>query len=318
MLACYFKINTKNNIYSYSKNHTTFFIINLFILIFGCSKICAQKNFWQPDSLPNRCRINTVAGVSGGGTLLLYSGLATIWYKQTGGFHWFDDFPQWQQMDKAGHTFGAYHISVTMMQGLKWAGLPRKKVLLWGGLTGFLVMSPIEIFDGFSPNYGASASDLAFNALGAGLAFGNEWIWHEQRLVLKYSFSPSGYANQAPNLLGKNLIQQMIKDYNGITIWLSTSVGNWYKQAPKGLAPLGLSIGYGGAGMIGEYGKISNDIINKREYRQFYLGLDIDLRQIPTQKLWLRTLLHTLNIIHLPLPALEINRQALRWHWLYF
>jgi len=42
-------------------------------------------------------------------------------------------------------------------------------------------------------------------------------------------------------------------------------------------------------------------------YRQFYLSPDIDLTKIPTNKKWVATLLEVLNIIKIPMPALEVN-----------
>lgn len=279
----------------------------------------------KSDTLSSIIRKRTaiVSGVAVGTTAVMYVGLGTIWYHSTGRFHWFNDLPQWRQMDKAGHTFSAFHLSAAMIDGLKWAGASRKNVLLWGGLAGLLIMSPIEILDGFSPDYGASASDLAFNATGAALAFANEALWQERRFTLKYSFFPGDYAARAPALLGKTFPQQAIKDYNAMTFWATTSFGAWRNKSvsktnKRWLNCVGIAFGYGADGMVGGYGKESAAVIDAREYRQFYIGLDLDLEQIPTRKKWVKAIFRAANLVRLPLPALEINERFVRFHPVYF
>jgi hypothetical protein len=52
-------------------------------------------------------------------------------------------------------------------------------------------------------------------------------------------------------------------------------------------------------------------------YRQYFLSLDLDLTHIRTNNMLLRSLLYGINMIHLPSPALEMNKNRMKFHWFY-
>mgnify|MGYP001612524905 FL=1 len=52
-------------------------------------------------------------------------------------------------MDKVGHATTAYSISWLGYQTYKWAGVPEKKAVWYGGGIGLAYESIIEILDGF-------------------------------------------------------------------------------------------------------------------------------------------------------------------------
>jgi len=262
-------------------------------------------------------------GTAYGGTML---GLGVLWYAQQGlgGWRWFDDNHQWLQVDKMGHAYTAYQQSRAVAQLLSWCGVPTKQRIIWGSLTGFLMQTPIEIFDGMSPDYGASWGDIAANATGSGLCALNEALWPGQphRITMKWSFFPTDYPKDHPNLLGNNILQQSLKDYNGQTYWLSVSPDAWLTRDTRfeRIFPnwLALAVGYGGDGMIGGYGRDPDDVIAAREHRQFYLGLDVDLTRIPAKSKFLRTFFFLLNAVRLPLPAIRFDHNGLRFFPVYF
>ncbi len=136
------------------------------------------------------------------------------------------------------------------MDALKWAGLPRKKAILIGSMAGFLFQSPIEILDGYSAEYGASVSDLAANAAGSLMVLGQYLAWDQIRIQPKFSFHRTQYAAIRPNSLGGNLPEQMLKDYNGQTYWLSCNISTFLKKDAKFPKWINVSLGYGGEGMI--------------------------------------------------------------------
>ncbi len=279
-------------------------------------------HFLEPAPEPHPKRLRLGLGTAGGLVAASYTYLGFAWYAQTdlGRFHWFDDMDQWQQMDKIGHTYGAYLQSRAIMEIMKWGGAKRKNVLLWGGMSGFLLQAPIEVFDGFAEKWGASWGDIAFNAAGAGLATLNEGVWREPRLHMKFSFWPSQYAADYPDQLGTGTTQ-VLKDYNGQKYWLSLRVNSFLPEGKfKRFYPdwLNLCVGYSGDGMIGGYGEDDPSVIAARESRQYYLGLDIDLEQIKTKKRGLRLLFGILNTIRLPLPALELNRNRVYFRPIVF
>jgi hypothetical protein len=96
-------------------------------------------------------------------------------------------------------------------------GVSDKKAIWQGGVSGLIYLTGVEIFDGFSNDWGFSWGDQLANIVGASFVIGQELAWREQKFRLKFSFHPSPYAKYRPELLGKNLIESWLKDYNGQT-----------------------------------------------------------------------------------------------------
>jgi hypothetical protein len=265
-----------------------------------------------------RRRLRLVVGGSALSYGALYTGLTTSWYTgERVPLHWFNDLPEWQQLDKCGHFWGAFQESRGAVDMLRWAGLSEKKAIWYGSFVGFVVQSPIELLDGRDPAYGASATDLAANFLGSAGLLAQQLAWHDVRIMPKWSFHLTSYARQRPNVLGKTVVERWLKDYNGQTYWLCTDVGAFLKPGnrwPRWLQP---ALGYGGQDMVyNDDG--TNAAAGLRPYRQFYLSVDIDLRRIPTRSPVLKKVFYALSIFHLPAPALEYNpRNGFSFHRLY-
>ena len=60
--------------------------------------------------------------------------------------------------------------------------------------------------DGFSEEWGGSWVDFAANAAGTSLLVGQELLWGEQRIKLKYSFHQTEFENIRPETLGENFL----------------------------------------------------------------------------------------------------------------
>lgn len=256
-----------------------------------------------------------------GGTVLTHIGLYQLWYKgyPSSRFHFFNDNQEWMQMDKFGHAFSSYYLGLAGIEAAKWSGVPKEKRWRWA-LFGSIFQDPIEIWDGLSSAWGASAGDLAANTFGTLLSAGQEYLWHEQKIKMKFSYSPSSYAAIRPNTLGSTMPERILKDYNAQTYWLCYS-----PIRKKQLSWLGLALGYGANGMVGGDDNIwtdkNNVIFDRRDierYRQFYLSLDYDLSKIETKNQNIKTLLFVLNCIKLPSPALEFSRGKIKGHWVMF
>jgi hypothetical protein len=173
--------------------------------------------------------------------------------------------------------------------------------------------------DGFSEEWGFCWGDMIANAAGTGLYVGQELLWQEQRIVLKYSFHQTKYAAQRPDKLGDGFFEEFLKDYNGQTYWLSANVHSFFKDSnfPKWL---NVAIGYGGDGMLsGENEAVNNSMISQNRIRQFYLSLDVDLSRIKTNSRFLRTIFDVFNVIKVPFPALEFtDKNGIKLHGIYF
>ncbi len=243
--------------------------------------------------------------------------LSKSWYKNPlTHFHFRDDRHVWMQMDKFGHLFTAYQISRYTSEIYRGTGISRKQRILYGALSGFVFQSPIELLDGFSPDYGFSPSDAVANLAGSALFAGQMLAWDELRILPKFSVRPTPYAALRPELLGRNTMERLLKDYNGQTYWFSSSPGSFFPHLkwPRWLC---FSVGYGIENMIfAEVGKSAS--MGYRPYRQYYLSLDIDFTKIPAKRKWIRTTALLLNAVKVPAPALELSIGRLHFHPVYF
>jgi uncharacterized protein YfiM (DUF2279 family) len=220
-------------------------------------------------------------------------------------------------MDKVGHFMTSYYLGKVGMEVLDWSGISKKNQLIYGATLGFTFLTAVETLDGFSKGWGASVGDIIANAAGTGFLIGQELLWNEQRITVKYSFHQTGFAKQRPTILGENYIQQALKDYNGQTYWLSANIWSFNKKSnlPQWL---NVAVGYGADGML--YGKNSvSNSIPQDPYRQFYLSLDVDLTKIKTKSNFLKTVFSVVNFIKIPSPTLEFDTKGrVKFHYLYF
>jgi uncharacterized protein YfiM (DUF2279 family) len=279
------------------------------------------ESFLTPSDTLNLPRRNALI-ISESSTMgLSLLGLNQLWYADypRSKFHTLNDADEWLQMDKVGHVFSSYQIGRAGANILNWSGVSKKNQLVYGSTLGFTFLTAVEVFDGFSEEWGFSWSDMAANAAGTGLYVGQELLWEEQRITLKYSFHQTKYAPQRPDKLGEGFIEEMLKDYNGQTYWLSANVHSFFKesQIPKWL---NVAIGYGADGMLtGKSETVNNLIISHQRKRQFYLSLDVDLSRIETKSHVLKTIFEVFNVIKVPFPTLELDdRGVLKVHPVYF
>lgn len=299
-------------------------ILLAFLLLF--SQILLSQNkfeaFLKPSDSLNIPRRNTViiSELALSGTALL--ALNQLWYAnyERSNFKTINDNAEWLQVDKAGHVFSAYHIGNASINALKWSGLGRKNQLIYGATSGFVFLSAVEIMDGYSKNWGFSIGDLVANASGTTLLISQELLWKEQRIVPKFSFHTTPYASARPNVLGSSITEQILKDYNGQTYWLSANVHSFFKTSkiPKWL---NLAVGYGGEGMITGNDEFVNTVFlpEKTRKRQFYLSFDVDLTKIETKSHVLKTVFSLFNTLKVPAPTLEfLGVKDVRGHFLYF
>lgn len=282
----------------------------------------------EANTLDKKTRRNIaiVGGVTGGLYAASMTGLYFAWYADypQSDFHFFNDNAEWLQMDKMGHAATAYNVGMIGYEAFKAAGLDEKRSIWIGGSLGFAFLTTVEIFDGFSDGWGFSWGDMTANAIGAGLFIGQQFLWHEQRIALKYSFHTTKYAQYRPDLLGKNFIEQTIKDYNGITIWASCNFKSLFlNEKSKFPAWLNIAIGYGADGMTGSFENSAEyhgkPIPHFDRNRRFLLSLDIDLTRIPVHNKFWKYTLKVLSFIKIPMPAIEYSTSG-EWtgYWLYF
>lgn len=279
-------------------------------------------DFFKPSDSLNKVRLKTVIlseSILLSGTIV---GLNQLWYANypRSNFHFINDNKEWLQMDKAGHLFSTYHIGRFGSEIMQWSGTTKQHQLIYGAGLGFAFLTAVEVLDGFSSQWGASPGDVIANASGTALYVSQELIWNEQRITPKFSFHTTQYASLRPSILGKSIPEQILKDYNGQTYWLSVNLNSFSKspQIPKWL---NIAIGYGADGMIsGNSNKNSLILSPKPEiFRQFYLSLDVDLTKIKTKSYFLKTFFSVFNTLKIPAPTFEYRtRGGFKFHAIYF
>jgi uncharacterized protein YfiM (DUF2279 family) len=309
-----------------TNNLLSCFLLALCLAPFGGKASVPDSLYKSPsDASQNAIRTYAVAGTQVAAYTLSLVALNQAWYKDfpKSSFHFHNDLPDWFQQDKLGHFTSTYHISRITSATYNWAGLSNNRSAWIGALSGTALLTAVEIFDGFSAEWGFSVADAVANKLGAALFLTQQLTWQEQRFIAKYSYSHSGLAYYRPSILGSNLAEYMLKDYNGQTFWLSMNLSSTFFPDSKLPQWLNLAIGHGAYGMLGS---IENPhFVNGtpmpalERYRQWYIAPDIDLSRIPVQSPWLKAVLSGLNFFKFPAPAIEYNHiHGVRFHWLFF
>ena len=242
--------------------------------------------------------------------------LSQVWYADypKSGFHFFNDFHEWNQMDKCGHVWTAYQLSRMSSSTWRWAGLNEKTSVLLGSATGLAYQSIIEVLDGYSAEWGFSWPDMTANVIGVSSFAAQQLGWHDQRIQIKFSYHATDYPQdqqaRADDLFGKGT-ERILKDYNSQTYWASVNLRSFFPNSnlPKWL---NISFGYGAEGMLGGFENKWTDKdgttitrYDVERLRQFYFAPDIDLTKIKTKSKFLRSIFFVVNAIKIPAPTIS-------------
>ena len=298
----------------------------------------ATDNWLTPAAEFDRSRFYLSAGVGAATYGAASVGLYRIWYRdfEQSSFRLFNDWPEWQQMDKAGHVFTAYMFNRYAFAGLRWSGLRRPAARYTALGVANLLQATIETFDGFSAEWGFSLTDMGANLAGSLVFTVQDIAWREQRILLKVSndlrphpddvvvTNASGASSTlgfiSRERFGVGYAERFLKDYNAMTIWASVNPRAFLPDS--GLPPwLNVAVGYGAEDVYGALGNVwRQDGQGFRyapdRYRQYFLSPDLYLSRIPTRKRWVRLALGILDSFKVPAPALEFSRRGVKAHWL--
>ena len=280
--------------------------------------LCAEL-FAQEDSLLHRRRSRVLCATSLATAGASYAALNELWYKNYArtSLHSFNDNSEWMQVDKIGHAFTSYTLTRYINDLHAWAN-PSKKQYWKSASTSMLYMTTIEILDGRSNAWGFSWGDMIANASGIFTHAVQHFYWNEQRIVLKFSYSPSSFAYTNEEVLGRNFQQRILKDYNGQTYWASYNISSSLASGAAFPKWMNIAIGYGVDGLTSA--KIDvNSVNNFQRTRSYYLSFDADLNRVRCKKIFVKRLMRCLSFIKLPSPTLEIqNDGQMKFHFLFF
>ncbi|PSQ81551.1 MAG: hypothetical protein BRD46_01925 [Bacteroidetes bacterium QS_8_68_15] len=295
-------------------------------------------------------------GVGGAGVLdaVFSVGLASIWYDEAErtGFHfynqsesatgggtvddgWLDDWHTFVQQDKMGHVWTSWHVTHIAGGYGRWAGLSPGESALFGGIVSTVFQTQIEISDGFSKAYGFSRTDALANLVGS--AAGGLQVAYPERMdwvAAKYSYNPSPYyGTQTTGVDGGGPLGYLgnaIKDYDGITYWLTVRPEELLQGRARRLWPdwLAFSAGYGGDGLAHARSGLSYDdsppdddrpagYAPYEHRRAFYLSPDIDLLHSLDLPQPFQAIARFFEFVRLPAPALQLAPEV-RWRWVFY
>ena len=179
-------------------------------------------------------------------------------------------------------------------------------------------MTSIELLDGRSAQWGFSWGDMIANTSGIFLFSAQDFLWNEQRITLKFSYTPSSFASYNEEVLGRNFQQRILKDYNAQTYWASFNVHKFLASGATFPRWLNIAIGYGATKMTSA-NFVVDDVNNFQREREFYFSFDADLERVQWKKKWMRRTAKVLSFIKIPGPTLEIREGGnLKLHGLFF
>lgn len=326
------------------------YLLLLFLLLsLGLSSLQAQENeklafFARADTF-HAARFWTSFGAGAGAYTASMIGLNQIWYADfpRSKFQLFNDWKEWEKIDKMGHALTTYQESRLVFEMLRWTGMKRRKSMWFAVGTASFFQASLEMLDGYSERWGFSLYDIGFNTIGASLFLGQELLWEEQRIGLKISSSGVKYPEmevrsvdgsqtttlqeRIVELYGTSRPERFIKDYNGQTYWLTVNPASFLSSSSRFPRWLNIAVGYGAQNIYGGFANrweiddstYELDPVAFPRYHQFYLSFDVDLTKLKTKSHFLRFLLKSLNFIKIPAPALEINDLGrVKFHPLHF
>ena len=206
---------------------------------------------------------------------------------------------------------------------MKWAGVSEKKSIWYGGLYGWTFLLGTEFLDGISSGWGASPSDLLANTFGASMFIGQQLAWKKQRVVLKFSYWPTKFAQYRPDLLGDSHWNRWLKDYNGQTYWLSANLNDFGLRSKLLPSWLNIALGYSVDGLIGGdrnplFDSEGNSLPFFKRKTELYFSFDIDLKKIKTRSKFLKSVLYTASFIKVPFPAIGFTNGNFKFHYLHY
>ncbi|SRR5258708_702815 len=252
--------------------------------------------------------------------------LSATWYTSYISFHFFNDLFEWEYLDKLGHFFASFYFSLFLYQTFgDHQNLNRSLRKKWICFSGFVLLLPIEILDGFSVNYGASPADLLANGFGSFFCYGYVSYKIISSVIPKFSFHATAFSLMRPELLGSTFAQQTLKDYNGQTYWLSIDLNSILnrKVFPSWLM---LTIGYGAEGLLGGHdnvwqdaGRNTTDHSGIVRTKRLFISVDLNAFALMSKNKVFNYLFAPFVLLKFPAPAIEINMErGIIFHPFYF
>jgi hypothetical protein len=264
----------------------------------------------QTDSTAGIAKGISVSRISLLTGLTLTSGVAVhfaryepLWKDHFTSFHVREDYSYALNQDKLLHIYGGAVGSAIWSAAFLFSGLTEKDAALCGAATSFAFLTFMKIEDGHIDYLGFDRADELGNLLGSAYPL------VQYHVPFLRSFTPkASYRASTNNVVSaEQTTPAFLEDHEGQKFWIGVTV---HDLLPKGLKPywpslLGIAVGRTVRGLQGT--KPSGEL---------YLALDVDLRKLPGESRFLRTMWRILNYLHLPMPAVRISPSVV-WYGFY-
>ncbi len=252
-------------------------------------------------------RLAIIGGTLGAvmATTLIYQNNG-YWRDNREPFHFQEDLQYALHVDKIAHFWDSALLTYVFAKSFEWANMEESDAWWWGAGTSLFFNTFAEIQDGRSA-WGFDRVDWAANVAGAAFPLIKYYAPDVRNFDIKWTYLPSKNLDTQGAFPGQRHL--IFDDYEGYSFWLSVKTNN---LLPKSLEPywpdfLCLAAGYR-----------ARDIIAPQPYREYLIGLDLDMTKvIPSDTWFLRTLGEALNFIRFPLPAVKIS-DGVVWYGIYF
>ena len=236
------------------------------------------------------------------------------WKDDAGGWHVIEDLEYARFLDKFGHFYTAYIMSVLPGDMLMESGMAQTPARWIGAGLGLLYNTYVEVEDGYASNWGFSPSDEIANFCGSTFYLLQYYFPVLEDFTPRWSYVPSHWVNDASIT---DRPSTFIDDYNSTTFWLAVNVNN---LLPKNIAEywpdwMMLSAGYG----IRNYAVTNSDGTQAPVTRRFMVGIDYDwIKILPEAKFgFLNYVRQWLNYLRLPGPTLEFGDDGVSFGLFY-
>lgn len=261
----------------------------------------------RPEERIDYVRAGIVAAVTGGIVTAVHIYQANAWWQgERSTFRLENDWSYALDLDKCGHTFGAYFAANLFRGALMWMGFEEPKGTFYGSLLGVAYQLYVETEDGFHRNYGFSPGDALADILGGMLPMVQKQYPVLANFRLKWSYAPS---QEYLDAIRAGESRAFIDDYQGQSYWIGIDPHFFLPKPAAELVPswLGLAVGAASRNLDGFGG---GD-------RIFYLALDYNLSKIHSDSELIRGILRVIDFFHLPSPGISLRDGKLRLGFYY-
>ena len=167
--------------------------------------------------------------------------------------------------DKLAHAFSAYFITNGLAEQLQSQGRSSERAALSAALLTQAVLLGVELFDGYSVNYGWSNQDVVMDLLGSGAAYLRQT--HpalRDRFDFRLAYVPSGYRGFGP-----------VGDYAGQKYLLAFKLSGLSATRDTPLRFLELHAGYYARGFTPE--EVAD---GRSRSRRGFVGIGLNLNEL--------------------------------------